>query len=112
MCVRVCSRVVLCVLACDVLSSPPFPPVYSCPPGKAYLVRPPEGLCGFGGQVTPTWPCRVFPTPQNDGYTLEWECCKAKGLASNQFIPSHHSNKTVTPLDCPIVAVVARPHGS
>lgn len=79
---------------------------YRCPPNNAYIVRPPEGMCGYGATATPVWPAKVFTLPSG-GYGVEWECCRAKGLASNQLLPSHHSNKTVTPLDCPVAAMVA-----
>ena len=41
-------------------------------------------------------------------YSVEWQCCRQKGLAANQLLPSHHSNKTVTPMDCPIVAMISK----
>lgn len=76
-----------------------------CPAGKAYLLRPPEGMCGFGNQITAVFPPRVT----SDSYgrlSVYWECCASKGLADNQMMPSHHSNKSVSPLDCPVIALV------
>lgn len=73
--------------------------------GKAFLIRPPEGMCGIGNHRSPVWPAKV--SCNTDGsFKVLWECCLYKGLASNQMIPSHHSNKTLSPVDCPIIAEV------
>jgi hypothetical protein len=77
----------------------------ACEPNTAYLVRPPEGLCGIGNQASPVWPAKVY-TDETGKFQVVWECCHFKGLATCQMLPSHHSNKTVTPLDCPIIAVI------
>ncbi len=35
--------------------------------GKAFLVRPPDGICGLGSSTTsPTWPAKVYMT--SSGY--------------------------------------------
>ena len=75
------------------------------PAGYAYLIRPPEGMCGHGSGMTPAWPAKVFRDDAGR-FAVRWQCCADKGLACSAMVPSHHSNKTVMPLDCPIIAEV------
>jgi hypothetical protein len=77
--------------------------------GRAFLVRPPEGLCGIGSHSSPVWPAKVSCGADGEMRVL-WECCLYKGLSSGQMVPSHHSNKSVSPLDCPIIAEVEDSH--
>lgn len=76
------------------------------PPGRAYLVRPPEGLCGTGlTNSTPVWPAKVW-VDRSGRYQVLFECCAVKGLSHNLQLPSHHSNKSCLAVDSPIIGEV------
>jgi hypothetical protein len=62
-------------------------------------------MCGVGNHRSPVWPAKVSCNPDGS-FRVLWECCMYKGLASNQMVPSHHSNKSLAPVDCPIIAEV------
>ena len=102
------------------------------PTSKYFIVRPPEGRCGYGSEQTREAKvgkgrqalvvdhaavvarAPLIPTRRRDRavrccavvcgrYQVLWQCCKQKGLPYRLMKPNHHTNVSISPLECEIV---------